>query len=109
MQLECFDAVVVGAGFFGAVIAEQHYPINTAADRAMLASYHAMKASHPNVVFGGRLGSYKYLDMHQAIGAALKTFEREVEPFFAAGDFAGGDMRPGDTAARRHALSPLPA
>ncbi|MGY3486947.1 hypothetical protein ACVW1C_004830 [Bradyrhizobium sp. USDA 4011] len=75
----------------------------------MLASYHAMKASHPNVVFGGRLGSYKYLDMHQAIGAALKTSEREVEPFFAAGDFAGGDMRLGDTAARRHALSPLPA
>ncbi|WP_210189209.1 UDP-galactopyranose mutase [Bradyrhizobium erythrophlei] len=109
MQLECFDVVVVSAGFLVAVIAEQHYPINTAADRAMLASYHAMTASHPNVIFGGRLGSCKYLDMHQAIGAALKTFEREVEPFFAAGDFAGGDMRPGDTAARRHALSPLPA
>jgi len=109
MQLECFDVVVVGAGFFGAVIAEQHYPIKTAADRAMLASYDAMTASHPNIVFGGRLGSYKYLDMHQAIGAALKTFEREVEPFFAAGDVTAGDMRPGDTAARRHALSPLPA
>ncbi|MHC2467587.1 hypothetical protein ACVIHD_006599 [Bradyrhizobium embrapense] len=46
----------------------------------MLASYHAMTASRPNVIFGGRLGSYKYLDMHQAIGAALKTFEHEVEP-----------------------------
>ncbi|WP_229168646.1 UDP-galactopyranose mutase [Bradyrhizobium altum] len=83
---------------------EPHYPINTAAARAMLASYHAMTASHRNVVFGGRLGSYKYLDMHQAIGAALKTFEHEVEPFFT-----GADMRPGDTAARRDALSPLPA
>lgn len=82
---------------------EPYYPINTAADRAMLASYHAMTAAHPNVIFGGRLGSYKYLDMHQAIGAALKTFEREVEPFFAE------DMRTGGTAARRHALSPLSA
>ena len=62
-----------------------------------------MTAAHPNVIFGGRLGSYKYLDMHQAIGAALKTFEREVEPFFAE------DMRTGGTAARRHALSPLSA
>ncbi|QOZ36875.1 hypothetical protein [Bradyrhizobium sp. CCBAU 53421] len=51
-----------------------------------------------------RFGSYKYLDMHRAIGAALKTFEHEVEPFFAR-----GDMRPGDAAARRTALSPLPA
>lgn len=42
--------------------------------------------------------------MHQAIGAALKTFEHEVEPFFA-----GGDMRLGSTAARGHVLSPLPA
>ena len=32
------------------------------------------------MVFGGRLGTYRYLDMHQAIGAALKSFEREVLP-----------------------------
>lgn len=83
---------------------EPYYPINTAADRAMLASYHAMTASHPNVIFGGRLGSYKYLDMHQAIGAALKTFEHEVVPFFA-----DDGMRTREAAARRRALSPLMA
>ncbi|MGL3211438.1 UDP-galactopyranose mutase [Bradyrhizobium sp. BR 1433] len=83
---------------------EPYYPINTAADRAMLASYHAMTASRPNVIFGGRLGSYKYLDMHQAIGAALKTFEHEVEPFFVR-----EGMHPRDAAARREVLSPLPA
>jgi UDP-galactopyranose mutase len=38
---------------------------------------------HPNVIFGGRLGSYKYLDMHQAIGAALKTFDNDVVPALA--------------------------
>jgi UDP-galactopyranose mutase len=60
---------------------EPYYPINTRDDRTILDNYRAMMASHPNVIFGGRLGSYKYLDMHQAIGAALKTFESEVAPF----------------------------
>jgi UDP-galactopyranose mutase len=36
-------------------------------------------------VFGGRLGTYRYLDMHQAIGAALKTFRNQVLPFAAHG------------------------
>jgi UDP-galactopyranose mutase len=62
---------------------EPYYPINTAADRTILSGYRMMMGSHPNVIFGGRLGSYKYLDMHQAIGAALKTFENEVTAFLA--------------------------
>jgi UDP-galactopyranose mutase len=62
---------------------EPYYPINTQADRTILDSYRTMMASHPNVIFGGRLGSYKYLDMHQAIGAALKVFESRVEPLLA--------------------------
>ena len=32
------------------------------------------------VIFGDRVGTYRYLDMHQAIGAALKAFERELLP-----------------------------
>ncbi|HLG80327.1 MAG TPA: UDP-galactopyranose mutase [Bradyrhizobium sp.] len=63
---------------------EPYYPINTAADRAILHGYRMMMESHPNVIFGGRLGSYKYLDMHQAIGAALKTFENEVTAFLTS-------------------------
>jgi UDP-galactopyranose mutase len=31
------------------------------------------------------LGTYRYLDMHQAIGAALKLFEREIVPYFTSG------------------------
>jgi UDP-galactopyranose mutase len=62
---------------------EPYYPINTQADRRIMESYKIMMAAHPNVIFGGRLGSYKYLDMHQAIGAALKTFEHQVRPFLA--------------------------
>lgn len=62
---------------------EPYYPINTAADRAILSGYRMMMDKRPNVIFGGRLGSYKYLDMHQAIGAALKTFENEVTAYLA--------------------------
>ena len=62
---------------------EPYYPINTAADLRTLSAYKAMAEREANVVFGGRLGSYKYLDMHQAIGAALKTVRDRVAPFFA--------------------------
>jgi UDP-galactopyranose mutase len=62
---------------------EPYYPIKTSADQTILNAYRGMMASHPNVIFGGRLGTYKYLDMHQAIGAALRTFENDVRPFLA--------------------------
>jgi UDP-galactopyranose mutase len=59
---------------------EPYYPINTKADRDLYDGYAALAAQEKNVIFGGRLGTYRYLDMHQAIGAALKSFEREVMP-----------------------------
>lgn len=37
-----------------------------------------MADGEPNVIFGGRLGTYRYLDMHQAIGAALKIFDNKI-------------------------------
>jgi len=60
---------------------EPYYPIDTAADKATYLRYKARAAAEPNVHFGGRLGRYRYWDMHQAIGAALAAFEAE----FAAG------------------------
>jgi UDP-galactopyranose mutase len=60
---------------------EPYYPINTAADRRMYDGYRALAALEPNVIFGGRLGTYRYLDMHQAIGAALKVFSRAIRPY----------------------------
>ncbi|MEJ7775272.1 MAG: UDP-galactopyranose mutase, partial [Nocardioidaceae bacterium] len=50
---------------------EPYYPINTADDRAKLLLYRELAKVEPNVLFGGRLGTYKYLDMHMAIGSAL--------------------------------------
>jgi UDP-galactopyranose mutase len=62
------------------VLDEPYYPINLAADRARYDGYRALAAAETGVVFGGRLGTYRYLDMHQAIGAALRAWEREVKP-----------------------------
>ncbi len=66
---------------------EPYYPINTPADKDLYDGYAALAAREPNVIFGGRLGTYRYLDMHQAIGAALKSFERELLPV-ARGELA---------------------
>jgi UDP-galactopyranose mutase len=59
---------------------EPYYPINTPDDRRTYDAYRALAEQEPNTVFGGRLGSYRYLDMHQAIAAALNLFERRFRP-----------------------------
>jgi UDP-galactopyranose mutase len=59
---------------------EPYYPINTAENKNIYQRYAARAAREPNVVFGGRLGTYRYLDMHQAIGAAFKAMETEILP-----------------------------
>jgi UDP-galactopyranose mutase len=61
---------------------EPYYPINTAADRERLLAYREMAAREPGVLFGGRLGTYRYLDMHMAIGSALTMYENRLRPFF---------------------------
>ena len=61
---------------------EPYYPINTAADRTRLLSYREMAEREPGVFFGGRLGTYKYLDMHMAIGSALSMYSNRLRPAF---------------------------
>ncbi|MBR7518085.1 UDP-galactopyranose mutase, partial [Mycobacterium tuberculosis] len=46
---------------------EPYYPIDTAQDRAIYRRYPARAEAETNVHFGGRLGTYRYWDMHQAI------------------------------------------
>ena len=64
---------------------EPYYPVNTAEDRAKLLRYRALAEQEPLVLFGGRLGTYKYLDMHMAIGSALSMFANKLKPHFEAG------------------------
>jgi len=65
---------------------EPYYPINTAEDRARLLAYRELAGREPGVLFGGRLGTYQYLDMHMAIGAALSMYDNRLRPHFADGE-----------------------
>jgi UDP-galactopyranose mutase len=74
---------------------EPYYPINTAEDRARLERYRqlaAKEATEKRVLFGGRLGTYQYLDMHMAIGSALTMFESRIRPFFDDGRSLDGRL-----------------
>lgn len=62
---------------------EPYYPINTPDDREMLLRYRERaeaETAEAKVLFGGRLGTYQYLDMHMAIGSALSMFDNELSP-----------------------------
>jgi UDP-galactopyranose mutase len=64
---------------------EPYYPINTADDREMLLRYRELAKREAGVVFGGRLGTYQYLDMHMAIASALTTYDDVLRPHLAEG------------------------
>jgi len=57
---------------------EPFYPVNSEEDRVKLRKYRELIKNEKNVYFGGRLGSYQYLDMHMAIGSALSLFENQL-------------------------------
>ena len=57
---------------------EPYYPVNAAQDRERLLAYRDLARGEKDVVFGGRLGTYQYLDMHMAIASALNTFDTEI-------------------------------
>ncbi|MFT4263052.1 MAG: UDP-galactopyranose mutase [Nocardioides sp.] len=75
---------------------EPYYPINTAEDRAKLLAYRELmkaEAEQNRVLFGGRLGTYQYLDMHMAIGSALSMYDNKIKPHFKDGaPFASGGI-----------------
>jgi UDP-galactopyranose mutase len=62
---------------------EPYYPVNASADRERLAAYRDLAGAEKDVYFGGRLGTYQYLDMHMAIGAALSTVDNKLVPAFS--------------------------
>ena len=67
---------------------EPYYPINTEADRALLAAYRAhakAETGSAKVLFGGRLGTYQYLDMHMAIASALNMYDNVLVPHLRDG------------------------
>ena len=57
---------------------EPYYPVNDDRNNALYAQYKALADSEPNVIFGGRLGQYKYYDMDAVIAAALDAAQAEL-------------------------------
>lgn len=61
---------------------DPYYPINSPGDRIAIQKYRQEAQFLPNVIFGGRLGTYQYLDMHMAIASALTVFNLQIKPRF---------------------------
>ncbi len=57
---------------------EPYYPVNDEKNSALYAQYRKKAEAENKVVFGGRLGEYKYYDMDKVIESALACAEREL-------------------------------
>lgn len=57
---------------------EPYYPVNDAKNSALYQEYRALAAAEKKVIFGGRLGEYRYYDMDAVIAAAMECAEREL-------------------------------
>ena len=57
---------------------EPYYPVNDGKNAALYEAYRALAEQEQNVIFGGRLGQYRYYDMDQVIAQALLAAEREM-------------------------------
>jgi len=58
---------------------EPYYPINDERNSALYEKYESLAKEQKNVLFGGRLGQYKYYDMDKVIRAALDMSKQEIE------------------------------
>ncbi len=56
---------------------EPYYPVNDEKNSALYAKYKELAQAEDHVVFGGRLGEYKYYDMDAVIASALDMCEKE--------------------------------
>lgn len=58
---------------------EPYYPVNDDKNNKLYMKYRALADKEENVIFGGRLGEYKYYDMDVVIASALEVAERELD------------------------------
>ena len=59
--------------------AEPYYPVNDTRNTELFNKYEKLALDEPKVLFGGRLGMYRYMDMDKTIGAALRMAESELQ------------------------------
>jgi UDP-galactopyranose mutase len=58
---------------------EPYYPVNNQRNNQLYTKYQRLAQQQPKVIFGGRLGQYRYYNMDQVIAAALKTVDEEFD------------------------------
>ena len=58
---------------------EPYYPINNDKNNQLYIKYKELADNEPNVIFGGRLGQYKYYDMDKVITSALEAVQKEFD------------------------------
>ena len=56
-------------------IRDSYYPVNDEKNQALYQKYAKLAEKEENVIFGGRLGEYKYYDMDKVIESAMKKAE----------------------------------
>ena len=57
---------------------EPYYPVNDEKNGTLYEKYRGLAAKEEKVIFGGRLGEYKYYDMDAVIASALSMCENEL-------------------------------
>ena len=57
---------------------EPYYPMNDEKNNTLYAKYKELADKEKNVIFGGRLGMYKYFDMHNVVAEALNCVRHEL-------------------------------
>ena len=57
---------------------EPYYPVNDEKNSRLYEEYAALAAEEKNVIFGGRLGAYRYYDMDKVIASALELAKKEL-------------------------------
>lgn len=58
---------------------EPYYPVNDDRNNALYEKYRELSKKEENVIFGGRLGLYKYMDMHHIVAAALECAKNNID------------------------------
>ena len=58
--------------------ADPYYPVNNDKNNALYEKYNALAKEQKDIIFGGRLGMYKYYDMDKVVAAALSTADTEL-------------------------------
>ena len=58
---------------------EPYYPVNDAKNQALYERYKELASREEGVIFGGRLGEYRYYNMDEVIARALEEASRQTE------------------------------